>query len=75
MRSGADTPSRQSIGACYSIIGNSGCSRGCNSNISQSAVLIHSVGVDDGAPAVLLYVTVMVPVAFIEPQPPVKAML
>ena len=40
-----------------------------------SAVLIHSVGVDDGAPAVLLAVTVIVPVAFIEPQPPVIGML
>ena len=43
--------------------------------ILVSAVLIHSVGVDDGAPAVLLAVTVIVPVAFIEPQPPVIGML
>ena len=43
--------------------------------ILVSAVLIHSVGVDEGAPAVLLGVTVMVPVAFMEPQPPVRAML
>ena len=39
------------------------------------SVLIHNVGVDDGAPAVLLAVTVIVPVALIEPQPPVIGML
>ena len=43
--------------------------------ILVSAVLIHSVGVDEGAPAVFAGVTVIVPVAFIEPQPPVNAML
>ena len=43
--------------------------------ILVSAVLIHSVGVDDGAPAVLLAVTVIVPVAFTAPQPPVNAIL
>ena len=40
-----------------------------------NAVLIHSVGVDDGLPAVLAGVTVIVPVAFTVPQPPVKGML
>ena len=40
-----------------------------------SAVLIHSIGVDDGAPAVLAAVTVIVPVAFTLPQPPVNGML
>ena len=39
------------------------------------AVLIHKVGVLDGAAAVLLGVTVMVPVAFTLPQPPVNGML
>ena len=40
------------------------------------AVLIHKVGVDDPAPAVIFAVTVIVPVALIpEPQPPVKGML
>jgi len=37
--------------------------------------LIHKVGVDDGALAVLAAVTVIVPVAFTAPQPPVKRML
>ena len=36
------------------------------------AVLIHSVGVDDAAPTVLAGLTVIVPVAFAEPQPPVR---
>jgi len=35
-----------------------------------STVLIHNVGVDDGAPAVLAAVTVIVPVALTAPQPP-----
>ena len=39
------------------------------------AVLIHSVGDDDAAPAVLFAVTVIVPVAFILLQPPVNRML
>ena len=43
--------------------------------ISASAVLIHSVGVDDAAPAVLFAVTVIVPVALTVPQPPVNGML
>jgi hypothetical protein len=38
-------------------------------------VLIQSVGVVDAAAAVFVGVTVIVPVAFTEPQPPVKAML
>ena len=40
-----------------------------------NAVLIHKVGVLDAAPAVFAGVTVMVPVAFTEPQPPVNGML
>ena len=43
--------------------------------ILVNAVLIQSVGVDDGVPAVLAGVTVIVPVAFTVPQPPVKGML
>ena len=39
------------------------------------SVLIHKVGFDEGAPAVLVVITVIVPVAFILPQPPVKGML
>ena len=39
------------------------------------AVLIQSVGVDDAVPAVFAAVTVIVPVAFTEPQPPVKGIL
>ena len=40
-----------------------------------STVLIHSVGVDDAALTVLAAVTVIVPVAFTVPQPPVNGML
>ena len=40
-----------------------------------SAVLIHRVGVLDGAPAVLFGVTVIVPVALTVPQPPVKGIV
>ena len=43
--------------------------------IFVNAVLIHKVGVLDAVPAVLSGVTVMVPVAFTEPQPPVNGML
>ena len=43
--------------------------------ILVSAEFRHNVGVDEGAPAVLLAVTVIVPVAFTLPQPPVNAML
>ena len=43
--------------------------------IGVNAVLIHNVGVDDGAAAVLLGVTVIVPVAFTLPQPPVNGIL
>ena len=43
--------------------------------IAVNAVLIHKVGADDAAPAVLLGLTVMVPVAFTLPQPPVNRML
>ncbi len=42
--------------------------------ILVNAVLIQSVGVEDAAPAVLAGVTVMVPVAFTLPQPPVSGM-
>ena len=40
-----------------------------------NAVLIHSVGDEDAAPAVLSGVTVIVPVAFAVPQPPVRGMV
>jgi hypothetical protein len=43
--------------------------------MSDKAVLIHNVGADDGLPAVLSGVTVIVPVALTLPQPPVKGML
>jgi hypothetical protein len=39
------------------------------------AVLIHIVGVDEATDTVLFGVTVIVPVAFIVPQPPVKGMV
>jgi hypothetical protein len=38
-------------------------------------VLIHNVGDEEGAPAVFAGVTVIVPVAFTLPQPPVNGML
>jgi len=40
-----------------------------------NAVLIHSVGVEEAALAVFAAVTVMVPEAFSEPQPPVNGIL
>jgi hypothetical protein len=40
-----------------------------------STVLIHNVGVVEAAPAVLAGVTVIVPVAFTLPQPPVNGIL
>ena len=43
--------------------------------IFVKAVLIHKVGVDEAAPAVLAAVTVIVPVAFTLPQPPVNGIL
>ena len=43
--------------------------------ILVNAVLIHKVGVDEAAPAMLFGVTVIVPVAFTLPQPPVKGIL
>ena len=43
--------------------------------IFVNAVLIHKVGVLDAAPAVLFGVTVIVPVALTELQPPVNGML
>ena len=39
------------------------------------AVLIQTLGLDEAVPTVWLAVTVMVPVAFTEPQPPVSGML
>ena len=39
------------------------------------AVLIQSVGVEDAVPAVFTALTVMVPVAFTLPHPPVKGMV
>ena len=43
--------------------------------ILVKTVLIHNVGEDDATLAVLLAVTVIVPVALITPQPPVNGML
>ena len=43
--------------------------------IAVNAVLIHKVGVDDAAPAVLFAVTVIVPVAFTLPHPPVNGIV
>jgi hypothetical protein len=43
--------------------------------IGVREVLMHKVGVEDGPEAVLLGVTVMVPVAFTVPQPPVRGIL
>jgi hypothetical protein len=43
--------------------------------ILVNAVLIQSVGADDAALTVLFGVTVIVPVAFAAPQPPVNGML
>ena len=40
-----------------------------------SAVLIQRVGVEEAAPAVLSEVTVIVPVAFTVPHPPVNGMV
>ena len=43
--------------------------------IAVKAVLIHSVGIVDATPAVLFGVTVIAPVAFTVPQPPVNGMV
>ena len=43
--------------------------------MSVKAVLIHSVGLEDAVPAVLLGLTIIVPVALTVPQPPVKGTL
>ena len=43
--------------------------------IAVRAVLMHRVGVEEAAPTVLSGVTVMVPVAFTVPQPPVRGMV
>jgi hypothetical protein len=43
--------------------------------ILVKAVLIHKVGVDDAAETVLFAVTVIVPVAFAVPQPPVNGIV
>jgi len=43
--------------------------------IAVKAVLIQSVGVEDGAPAVLFAVTVILPVAFTALQPPGSGMV
>jgi hypothetical protein len=40
--------------------------------IAVSAVLMHSVGVEEAVPTVLFGVTVIVPVALTIPQPPVS---
>ena len=43
--------------------------------IAVRAVLMQRVGVEEAAPTVLSGVTVMVPVAFTLPQPPVSGMV
>ena len=43
--------------------------------IAVSVVLMHRVGVEEAAPTVLPGVTVMIPVAFTVPQPPVSGMV
>ena len=43
--------------------------------IAVSAALIQRVGVEEAAPTVLAGVTIMVPVAFAVPHPPVRGML
>ena len=43
--------------------------------IFVKAVLMQRVGVDEATPTVLAGVTIIVPVAFKLPQPPVKGML
>ena len=43
--------------------------------IGVRAVLIQSVGVDDAAPTVMFAVTVIVPVAFTVPHPPVSGIV
>ncbi len=43
--------------------------------IAIKAVFKHNVGVEDAAVTVLAVVTVIVPVALTEPQPPVNGML
>jgi len=43
--------------------------------IAVNGVLIHKVGLEDAALTVIFGVTVIVPVAFTVPQPPVKGML
>ena len=43
--------------------------------IFVKSVLIHNVGLEDAVPAVLLGLTIIVPVALTVPQPPVKGTL
>ena len=43
--------------------------------MAVNGVLTQSVGAEEGAPAVLAGVTMIVPVAFTLPQPPVSGML
>ena len=43
--------------------------------ILVNAVLIHKVGVEEAAPAVLAGVTIIVPVALTLPQPPVNGIV
>ena len=43
--------------------------------ISVSSVFMHKLGVADATPAVLTEVTLMLPVASIDPHPPVRGMV
>ena len=42
--------------------------------IGVSGVLMHNVGADEAVPTVLVGLTVIVPVAFTVPQPPLRGM-
>ena len=43
--------------------------------MAVNGVLMHNVGVEEAAPAVLLSTTVMVPAAFALPHPPISGMV
>jgi hypothetical protein len=65
----AVTPAGRPVGAPIPMAPVVGCV------MAVSGVFTQSVGVEDGAAAVLAGVTVMVPVALTVPQPPVSGML
>jgi hypothetical protein len=65
----ADTPPGKPVGVPIPVAPVVLCVIGVN------ALLIHSVGVDDAAPAVMSAVTVIVPVALTVPHPPLKGIV